>query len=199
MRMLSILFLVGAGFMGLAACSSEPSGTGGTGGTAGAGGAGGMAGTGGMGGMGGSGPMGGFCGKSCTKPADCCAPNAMNCPGAFPYNMPCDNGVCGPPQCTSDADCTFGGVAPDYKCLTENGLKVCAVDCMTDADCTMPLKCIGQDDNGVKYCNAEPMMTGGCMTDMDCNGYGKCNTSSGFCECTVDTDCTGMGVDKCVQ
>ncbi|MDC3952344.1 hypothetical protein [Polyangium jinanense] len=204
MRMLSILLLVSAGFMGLAACSDEPSnGAGGNGGSAGSAGMGGMGGTGGgmgggMGGTGGGAAMGGYCGKSCAMPADCCPMGVPNCPGNYPNNWTCDDGVCGPPQCTGDADCTFGGAAPDFKCFTINDYKTCAEGCAADADCPMNTKCIGEDDNGAKYCSAEPMMTGGCMADADCNGYGKCNTASGVCECAADADCTGAGVDTCV-
>ncbi|MDI1448897.1 hypothetical protein [Polyangium sp. 6x1] len=196
MRMLSILLLVSAGFLGLAACSSEPSGGGGSGGSAGSGGAAGMGGAGG-GGTGGSAPMGGYCGKTCAMPADCCPMGLPNCPGMdYPTNYTCDNGTCGGPQCKADADCTFGGAAPDNKCFTTNSFKVCLEGCTMDADCTMPSKCIGTDDTGAKYCTVEAMK---CTADADCNGYGKCNTSSGACECSADADCTGAGVDKCVQ
>ncbi|MDI3292089.1 hypothetical protein QHF83_52750, partial [Polyangium sp. 15x6] len=173
-------------------------GAGGNGGSAGSGGAGGGTGGagGGMGGTGGGAPAGGYCGKSCAMPADCCQ-GAPNCPGDYPFNYTCDNGVCGPGQCATDMECTFGGALPNNKCVAENGLKTCVTPCTADADCTMPLKCIGEDDSGAKYCTSEA--TGGCMSDADCNGYGKCNTTSKACECSADADCTGAGVDKCVQ
>jgi hypothetical protein len=122
------------------------------------------------------------------------------CPGAYPNNWTCDSGVCGAPQCVGDADCTFGGVLMDYKCLTLSGRKVCVEGCAADADCTpgAMLTCTGTDDGGMKYCTTSTM-GGGCMADADCMGFGKCNTATKACECTADTDCTAMGVDKCVQ
>jgi hypothetical protein len=199
MRIVSILMIVGAGLLGLAACSDDSTGgSGGSGGngTAGSGGSSGTAG--GGGGSAGGSPGAGYCAKGCAMPADCCAPGSMGCPGPYPNNWTCDSGVCGGPQCSTDDDCTFGGVLMGYKCLTEGGLKICAKDCAADADCTMPLTCIGSDDNGAKYCSAEPM-GGGCKTDADCGGYGKCDVATGACGCTADADCTAMGVDKCVQ
>jgi hypothetical protein len=201
MRGLSILLVVGLSFLGLAACGDDPppstSGTAGSGGMGGGGTAGG--GTAGSGGGMGGGSNAGYCGKSCAMPKDCCPMGAMNCPGAYPNNWTCDSGACGAPQCGSDADCTFGGVLMDYKCLTVSGNKVCVESCAADMDCTpgTMTTCTGTDDAGMKYCTT--MAAGGCTDDASCMGYGKCNTTSKACECTADADCTGTGVDKCVQ
>lgn len=149
----------------------------------------------GSGGSGGGAMPSGYCGKSCAMPADCCPMGSMGCPGPnYPNNWTCDSGSCGAPQCAVKDDCTFNGALPDWDCLTKDNLKFCADVCMADADCTAPLKCIG-DAGGTKYCTAEA--TAGCMTDADCMGYGKCK--DGACSCTADADCTGMGVDKCVM
>lgn len=139
------------------------------------------------------GTVAGFCAATCSTPADCCQPGAPNCPSdMYPTNWTCDGGFCGSPQCATDADCTFGGVLPDHKCLTidvgGNDLKACFEGCAVDADCTMGTTCIGEDSNGTKYCTVAS--TGGCMTDAECNGYGKCDTATGLCGCTGDADCT---------
>lgn len=210
MRILSLLVVVGMMAFGVSACSDGNNGTGGSGGTGAAGGgdsggSGGTAGTGGgnAGGGGGSGggtSAGGYCGKSCAMPADCCPMGVPDCPSAnYPNNWTCDSGACGAPQCATDMDCTFGGVLMGYGCLTISTNKACQKTCTTDADCDMlMLKCTGTDDNGMKYCSA-PTMSSGCKADADCMGYGKCNTTSGACECSADGDCTGAGVDKCVK
>jgi hypothetical protein len=200
MRFLSVLFIAGITFMSFVGCgddTTKTSGTAGSGGSAGSGGEGGSAGSGG--GSGGGAPTGGYCGKSCAMPVDCCPVGAPMCPGAYPNNWTCDNGVCGAPQCSTDDDCTFGGALMGYACLTVDSLKFCAKTCAADADCSMQmLTCSGSDDGGKKYCSTTTM-GGGCKADADCMGYGKCNTTSGACECSADGDCSGAGVDKCVQ
>jgi hypothetical protein len=198
MRILSLVFIVGASLMGLAACDGGGGGTGGGGGGDQGGAGGGTAGNGTGGGTGGSAPGAGYCGKSCAAPADCCPAGSMGCPGDYPNNWTCDSGTCGAPQCASDMDCTFGGVLMGYSCLTANSYKICAIPCTADADCSMVmLTCVGTDDSGAKYCSSDTS-TGGCTADADCAGYGKCNTASGACECTADAECTATGTDKCV-
>ena len=199
MRILSLLVIVGA-FMGFAGCSDGNNGSGGAGGSGGEA-------TGGNGGTGGSAssssssggtPAGGYCGKSCAMPVDCCFAGVPMCPGAYPNNWTCDMGICGAPQCATDADCTFGGALMGYACLDISGNKVCQKTCAADADCAMQmLTCSGKDDGGKQYCSTDAMPAG-CKADADCMGFGKCNTTSGACECSADADCTAMGVNKCV-
>jgi len=197
MRILSLLMVLGA-FMGLVGCDEGTGGSGGSGGEAtGGGGAGGGASSSSSSSSGA--PAGGYCGKKCAMPMDCCPAGVPMCPGAYPNNWTCDMGVCGAPQCATDADCTFGGVLMGYACLDISGNKVCQKSCTADADCAMQmLKCTGKDDAGKQYCSTD-MMAPGCKADADCGGYGKCNTTSGACECSADGDCTGMGVDTCVK
>jgi hypothetical protein len=191
----------GTGGSGNTGSNSGGSGSGAEGG-AGQGGSGSSAGgSGSSSGGAGSGGAVAYCTKGCSAPADCCAAGAPDCPSdAYPNNWGCEEGVCTPPQCATDAECTFGGALPDYVCLTVSDFKVCAEGCATDADCTAPTTCIGEDDDGEKYCTVEST-AGGCRSDADCTlGFGSvCDVDSGACTCTGDADCTAMGVDTCVE
>jgi hypothetical protein len=195
----------GSGGSGNTGNSSGDGGSGNDGGSSNAGpGSGGSGASGGSGsGSGGSGTPASYCAKSCTAAADCC--NGLpDCPGdAYPNNPTCEEGICKGAQCADDAECTFNGALPDYKCLTLDAggsdFKFCSEGCSADGDCTAPLTCSGEDANGVKYCSTAPGP--GCMSDADCTpGYGDtCNTDTGACGCSDDTECTGMGVDTCVD
>jgi hypothetical protein len=194
----------GAGASGASGTNSGGSGSGAEGGTgsgaSSAGGSGSSAGGAGSGGSGSGGAVA-YCTKGCTTPADCCTPGVPDCPGdAYPNNWGCEEGICTPPQCATDDECTFGGALPDYKCLNVSDFAVCLEGCAADADCTAPATCIGEDDDGEKYCTVESS-SGGCRSDADCTaGFGStCDVDSGACTCSGDRDCTAMGVDTCVE
>ena len=194
----------GAGASGASSgTNSGGSGSGAEGGTgsgaSSAGGSGSSAGGAGSGGSGSGGALA-YCAQSCTAAADCCPDGLPDCPSdAYPNNYGCEEGLCTPPQCATDDDCTFGGTVPGYGCLSLSDFKVCGPTCDADADCTAPLTCTGEDDDGVKYCAGEA--TAGCRSDADCPaGYGGiCDVDSGGCTCGDDADCSGAGVDTCVE
>ncbi len=166
-------------------------GAGGTGGTA-TGGTGGSRATTASGGTTGSGMIYGYCTPPCSTPADCCPPDTPSCPGDnFPDNYTCKNGGCRSPECSSTADCT--ALNPKLDCLVLSGTHDCAFPCIADGDCMMPLKCVGADDNGTKFCLA----TGGsgCSDDSSCQGLGKCINK--VCVCASDMDCTKSGYTNC--
>jgi hypothetical protein len=173
---------------------------GGTGsGASSAGGSGSSAGGAGSGGSGSGGALS-YCAQSCAEAADCCPDGLPDCPGdAYPNNYGCEEGLCTPPQCATDDECTFGGAVPGNGCLTISDFKICVPTCDGDADCTAPLTCAGEDDDGKKYCTGEA--PAGCTTDADCPaGYGGiCDVDSGSCTCGEDADCSGAGVDTCVE
>jgi hypothetical protein len=180
--------------------------------TTGAGGAGtGGAGTGGAG-TGGGGTGGAtttstsagvsMCVMGCTTAADCCQ-GAANCPGDYPANWECNAGVCNMGQCSTDDQCTYGGVLPNNKCLTLDlagkDYKVCAGSCAADADCSTGTACTGVAKNGTdKYCQSTAVAPK-CTADADCNGSGKCNTTSGACYCDADAECTVAPMNKCAS
>jgi hypothetical protein len=122
----------------------------------------------------------------------------MNCPGAYPYNFTCDNGLCGKPQCTKDEDCAFGGLLENFKCFTVGGEKSCHETCMADTDCNpgTQMTYSGSGDAGTKFCMDAIAVE--CMNDALCVGLGKCNLTSKTCECAADDDCTAMGSYQCV-
>lgn len=136
----------------------------------------------------------GHCAKPCTMAADCCPVGEPNCPSnQYPENYTCVKGACVDPQCMSTIDCTSQNAKLD--CFTIAGVSDCAFACMTDADCTAPLTCIGKDDNGKKYC----LSKGAGCTDAMCQnlGLGKC--VNGVCSCEKDMDCTKPGFSKCAK
>jgi len=114
----------------------------------------------------------------------------------YPTNYTCTNGVCGPPQCSVKADCTFGGQLPQYDCLIVQAFHTCAVPCMLDADCKAPSKCVGMADNLQKYCKVDmpPFM---CMGPADCMGIGQC--VNGDCVCFGPADCTDPNANVCAK
>lgn len=117
----------------------------------------------------------------------------MGCPNdQYPNNYTCGNGGCLNPQCGSTSDCTAQN--PKFDCFKVGGVKDCLFKCMNDTECAVPLKCMGSDDDGKKYCKA----TGGCTADMCKNlGLGLC--IDGACSCLNATDCTKPGFTACAK
>jgi hypothetical protein len=143
---------------------------------------------------GGAGP--GHCKKGCAKPLDCCPQGMVGCPSnIYPNNFTCDKGVCGSPQCSVKADCTFGGQLPQYDCAVIGGFHACIEPCTLDADCGNPSKCIGVDDSMKKYCKVD--MGPACAVPADCAGFGQC--VMGDCVCTGNADCTDPSANVCAN
>lgn len=80
-----------------------------------------------------------YCGQACMVDADCCF-GPGTCPtDEYPHNARCDAaGVCQPPQCSNDEQCTLGGTQPNKgdRCDVANG--VCY--CESDDECTATTK-----------------------------------------------------------
>ena len=114
--------------------------------------------------------------------------NADDCGGAASL-VDCVAGYCEYIGCASDADCSGGSV-----CRVIDGVSVCLVDCMVDADCPFyTMKCV-DDDNGKKYCDYD-MGPGGCTKDADCESNGGiCDTQTGECHCSDDASCEAASV-----
>lgn len=140
-------------------------------------------------GTGGSGSDLGYCGLKCGVDADCCPAADPNCPGAYPHNWTCPDGICRAPECKSTQDCTLANT----ECHPTNGFGICFTPCLTDTDCVANLTCTGQADDGAKFCTTTQA---GCTIDDDCHGYGKC--FFGACRCKLDGDCSAETVDTCV-
>jgi hypothetical protein len=189
--------------VGALGCDESDSGGGGSAATTGAGGSGGNATTGGTGGGNtttGAGVK--MCVIGCTTPADCCG-GAANCPGAYPANWACDDGVCKMGPCATDDECSYGGVLPDAKCfILELGgadYNTCVNPCTADTDCSPNTACTGVAKNGTdKFCESTATASK-CTADADCGGSGKCNTTSGACYCDADADCTLAPMNKCAS
>ena len=132
----------------------------------------------------------GFCALGCMEAADCCPAGAMDCPGDYPQNWECNDGVCSLGGCSNNDECTFGGALPDFECHEIGGVGACFDPCESDADCEMVpgTTCSGDSDDGAKYCAMES--SGGCTSDDECGGAGVCNAESGACECSGDAECT---------
>ena len=119
------------------------------------------------------------------------------CPSnTYPNNFTCINGVCGSPQCSVKADCTFGGQLPQYDCTTIKGFHACVEPCKLDTDCGAPSKCIGVDDAMNKYCKVD-MPPSLCMGPADCAGIGQC--VMGDCVCSGAADCTDPNANVCAN
>jgi hypothetical protein len=137
----------------------------------------------------------GYCQVACVEAIDCCAgePTCEGGLGEYPYDWSCDAGACTFAGCTSDDQCTAGGVLPTWICADFGEFSNCAAGCTEDVDCQTPgfedYTCTGPDGT----CAAP-----GCAADADCQGPGTedwtCDVASGLCEvppCTSDDDCDG--------
>jgi hypothetical protein len=124
------------------------------------------------------------CTEVCTVPLDCCLPGTPGCPGAYPFNVDCVDGVCTPPQCESDDDCA--GAAE--RCRPVRGVATCVTPCNGDGDpACSPLgttwTCEGTDDDLQTFCVERCEQPG-----VFC-GNQTCDPNTGLCVCTDSGDC----------
>lgn len=146
-----------------------------------------------------------FCAKSCETAADCCpedAPaGAPACPGAYPRNWGCDEGLCVPPRCEADADCTIPGRT---SCRLLGGLASCVHDCSADADCDegdvsagglgSASVCSQAADDGTPFCGPPSPL---CDDDTDCLAPGSHCLDGERCGCRDDDDCAERPFKTC--
>ncbi len=132
-----------------------------------------------------TGPMGDGvlqCVETCEVPTDCCVPGTP-CPGAYPYNIDCIDGLCIPPSCVDDTECQ--AVAASTVCRPVAGNTTCVVPCADDAPCTaIDLGvCAGSDDDGARFCLRR------CDAPGEFCGNQTCDSTSGRCTCSSDGQC----------
>ncbi len=124
------------------------------------------------------------CTEVCTVPLDCCLPGTPGCPGAYPFNVDCVDGVCTRPHCEGDEDCT-GDVE---RCLPVRNVATCVTPCAGDGDpACLPLgtswTCEGTTDEGETYCVER------CDAPGVFCGNETCDAATGLCVCTESGDC----------
>lgn len=126
------------------------------------------------------------CIRGCDGPFDCCpAGSEGSCPGPYPWNLDCIDGLCVPGQCTSDADCPTAD--PAQACRAVDGLQICVTLCGDDPTvCTQPntgLACSGATDEGDAYCFES------CDSPGVFCGNESCDAESGRCVCRDGGQC----------
>lgn len=122
------------------------------------------------------------CTEVCTVPLDCCLPGEPACPGAYPFNVDCVDGVCRPPHCEGDDDCTNDGES----CRAVRGTSTCITACADDGACLglgASFTCSGTTDEGDAFCFERCDAAG-----VFC-GNETCDPVSGLCVCTDSGDC----------
>lgn len=125
------------------------------------------------------------CVRSCEFPSDCCPPDSTGlCPGGFPFNYMCIEGLCVAPPCMADDECTGAGEV----CRPVRGLPSCVLPCDgDDAPCMAAdpdLTCMGMTDDGDAYCFAHCSTPGG-----SCGIQLQCDEASGECVCAGEGQC----------
>ena len=154
-------------------------------------------------------PGGNYCILTCTEDVDCCNGDAM-CEqqlGSYPYSWSCNAGLCAFAGCSTDDECTFGGILPTWICLDFGDFSACEPGCSSDADCSdqfldgwvctgdggycEPPTCMSDDDctQGLACNLATGICGGGCTSDADCGDFGYCELETGACVCMADDDC----------
>jgi hypothetical protein len=120
------------------------------------------------------------CIEICTVPLDCCLPGTVGCPGAYPYNVECRDGVCTPPHCMADDECPNAGDL----CRDVRSVATCVTPCADDsAACTAPAACVGTTDEGLTFCFER------CDAPGVFCGNQTCDADTGLCVCTSSGDC----------
>jgi hypothetical protein len=131
--------------------------------------------------------------------------------GDCPVGQMCDVQACtASTTCHADADCTMSGFWCDFRgtCVPHT-----TGQCRTGADCTGGDLCIeGVCTHASATCQFEydcppgtacvnAQCTGVCAQDSDCVAGDSCNTTSHFCEPTVDCETSAMcaGGEHCVN
>jgi hypothetical protein len=127
------------------------------------------------------------CIRTCEGPFDCCpAQSAGSCPGPYPWNLECIDGLCVPGQCTTDADCP-ATAGPAQVCRPVDGLRICVTPCADDPNACVQsdtaLACSAMTDEGEAYCFRS------CdQPDVFC-GSQSCDPQSGRCVCRDGGQC----------
>ena len=125
-----------------------------------------------------------YCQQECMDAADCCPEGVPNCPGEYPFNSECVDGLCQFGGCTSDEDCEliFGTSCEDL-----GDYAACVPLCDEDDDCLTDFgeTCSGVTEDGQSFCTIQF----GCTSDDDCQGFGVCDVDSGNCYCDDATVC----------
>jgi len=156
-------------------------------------------------------PDGSICQAACEIASDCCFAyvgdqDCMGMLGTYPWNFSCDAGVCRSNGCTSDEDCTFGGVVVGWVCIPGEEPRACQPVCMQDSDCVdagvsdwvcgddgycvLPSCDTDQDCEAGLRCNPiTSQCVYGCTDDSTCIGYGICDRETGQCVCTDESEC----------
>jgi hypothetical protein len=121
------------------------------------------------------------CTDTCTVPLDCCLPGTIGCPGAYPYNFDCLDGVCLRPYCLEDDECTTAGEV----CREVRGVATCVLPCDVDPEACTPggTACAGTTDDGLPFCFERCDAPG-----VSC-GNQTCDAATGLCVCDNPNDC----------
>jgi hypothetical protein len=138
----------------------------------------------------------GVCAKACTVTADCCSAGAVNCPGNYPQNYACVDGLCKAPHCAVDDDCATlaGTTGATLICVPNGAGSGCFMSCASDGECTFPgSACTGTAKDGRRICAGHPSCkTLGCLGSLTC-------LANGLCGCIKDTDCGTSGKVHCLD
>jgi hypothetical protein len=122
------------------------------------------------------------CVEMCEVPSECCIPG-LPCPGPYPNNVDCQDGLCVEPKCVDDAECDEA--AAGTVCRVVRGNPSCVIPCTDDAPCTAAAlgACVGTDDVGGSFCFIR------CDAPGEFCGNETCDAASGLCTCTSDGNC----------
>lgn len=123
------------------------------------------------------------CVETCEVPSECCLPGTP-CPGPYPYNVDCVDGLCVPAQCDDDDSCT--AVDPAQTCALVGGLRTCVTACAADGDCAAQgagYTCSGATDEGASICFER------CDAPGVICGNQTCDAASGLCACASAGQC----------
>ncbi len=135
------------------------------------------------------------CAKRCAVASDCCPPGVAGCPGEYPQNYDCVDGLCSAPHCTLDAHCgsLAGTQGLPLSCVAIGGRFGCTERCASQDDCHGPTTCDGRADDGGAICR----WSATCSADRPCLGNLHC--MGGSCRCLLDSDCGSNPKVHCVD